>query len=141
MMKCSYSVSNLYSILSEIPEMPDWIYKTCVVGHRYSKIVEIFFYLPEKTKCESNDKRKVVKDMLKTRRFFYHVSGKLFFCPKTSENNSFKYSNIDHLSAVHLRNNSNVTLVKQDEFLKSHHYYSCLIAIREYLYTMIEEGL
>ena len=141
LMKCSYSVSDLYSILSEIPEMPDWIYKTCVAGHRCSEIVEIFFYLPKKAKRESNDKRKVVEDMLETRRFFYHVSGKLFFCPKTSEGSSFKYSNIDHLSAVHLRNNSNVTLVKQDEFLKSHDYYGCLIAIREYLYTMIEEGL
>ena len=140
-MKCSYSVSNLYSILSEIPEMPDWIYGSFVAGHRCSEVVEIFFYLPKKAKRESNDKRKVVEDMLETRRFFYHVDGKLFFYPKSGESNSFRYPGIKHLSAIHLRNNPSVTLVDKREFLKSHDYCYCLMAIGEYLYTMIEGGL
>ena len=141
LMKCSYSVSNLYSILSEIPEMTDWTYESYVAGHHCGETVEVFFYLPESAKCKSDDKLEAVENMLKTRRFFYHVDGKLFFYPKSGESNSFRYPGIKHLSAIHLRNNPSVTLVDKREFLKSHDYCYCLIAIREYLYTMIEGGL
>lgn len=140
-MKCSYSVSDLYTILSEIPKMTEEDYNVFDDDNLCGKTVEVVFHLPTCTDRKLDIKRLMVEAMLTDRRYFYHVSGKLFFCFKTGKNNTSEYPNFDGFSIVHVHNESNIDMYEKQACSCVYTNFKCLITTRNCLYTAIMKKL
>ena len=137
MMKCSFSVSDLYMILSEIPMMTEEDYKVFDDDNLGGKTVEVFFHLPKCVDGEISIERMRVEAMLTARRFFYHDSGKLFFCVRGVKINSPNYPNFKDLSIVHVRNDSVINEFERRSFESSNTTFGCLMRTRIHLYSLI----
>lgn len=137
MMKCSYSISDLCTILSKIPEMTEEDYRICIAGYYCEETVEVVFHIPDYEFWNDDEDEHNVMDMLKTRRFFYNVNGKLFYCPRSCMNNFSKYHCINNLNIVHVRSDSSDNYVREFLITNTHKHFDNLIAIRNNLYTLI----
>ena len=137
LMKCSYSVSDLYTILSEIPEMTEEDYSAFDIDNLDGKTVEVFFHLPKCAEGEISVERMIVEAMLTARRFFYHDSGKLFYCVRGVEGNSPNYPSFKDLSIVHVRDYSVISDHERKAYERRDTNFGCLMRTRIHLYSLI----
>lgn len=137
MMKCSFSVSDLYTILSKVPEMTEEDYNMFDDDNLCGKTVEVVFHLPKCAESEISVERILVEVMLTARRYFYHDSGKLFFCVRGVEGNSPNYPNLRDVSIVHVRDDSVINEFERRSFESSNTDFGCLIRTRTQVFSMM----
>ena len=101
------------------------------------KTVEVVFHLPKCAEGEISIERMRVEAMLTARRFFYHDSGKLFYCVRGVKGNSPNYPNFEDISIVHVRNDSVINEFERRSYENSNTNFGCLIRARTHLYSMV----